>query len=161
MTALDNARTAPRLASTTPEVFQIDLVDDAIIYQGALVCVDTADDNLGKRGAASTTLIAVGIAQSTVDNTNGGDRGASVEVRSGAYRFENSAAADEVTADDHLFKVVYIVDDQTVAATDGTGTRSPAGIVVGFEGSRPIVWVSPFLSEDIRFTAAAIAVATA
>ncbi|EKK5133725.1 TPA: hypothetical protein NII88_006806, partial [Pseudomonas aeruginosa] len=39
----------------------------------------------------------------------------------------------------HLMKPAYIVDDQTVAATDGTETRSPAGRIIGVEPDG--VWV--------------------
>jgi hypothetical protein len=44
-------------------------------------------------------------------------------------------AVDETNTDG----LCYFVDDQTVAATDGTGTRSPAGIVE--EVTSQGVWV--------------------
>ncbi len=46
----------------------------------------------------------------------------------GRHRFANSAAGDLITKAD-IGAACYIVDDQTVARTNGTNTRSPAGVV--------------------------------
>ena len=56
-----------------------------------------------------------------------------------ATSFANSSAGDLITIAD-IGKACFIVDDQTVAKTDGTGTRSRAGIVDGIEASGG-VWV--------------------
>ncbi len=45
--------------------------------------------------------------------------------------FNNSEDEDEIT-EDHYGQIVFAVDDNTLAATDGGGTRSPAGYFVGF-----------------------------
>ncbi|CUH67985.1 hypothetical protein TG4357_03322 [Thalassovita gelatinovora] len=50
----------------------------------------------------------------------------------------NSAAADEITIAD-IGNKAYAVDDQTVAKTDGTATRSPAGIIDDVDANG--VWV--------------------
>ena len=52
----------------------------------------------------------------------------------------NSSAGDLIVAAD-IGKVVYVVDDQTVAKTDGTSTRVAAGKCVGFEGTTVLVEV--------------------
>jgi len=108
-------------------------------YVGSLLAVDTADGRI-KPGATSTTLIAIGRCEEryTVD--------ASAEVypkvRSGVFKFENSATTDEITTAE-IGSDCYIVDDQTVAKTDGTSTRSVAGKVAGVASDGVWVAISP------------------
>lgn len=84
-------------------------------------------------GTTALGLVAVGRFNQTVDNSTGAAGDLRVEVNRGeAYRWLNSAAADEITQAD-LFTTCYIVDDETVAKTDGAGTRSVAGTVVGVD----------------------------
>lgn len=90
------------------------------------------------KGATATGCVGVGRAEKTVDNT-GAAGAATVEYRVGVFLFANSAAADLITIAD-IGRACFIVDDQTVARTDGTGTRSRAGIVDGIEPSGG-VWV--------------------
>ena len=61
-----------------------------------------------------------------------------VTVRRGWHSFNNSAGADEVTRM-HLGQTAYIVDDETVALTDGTATRSAAGEIVDVDSDG--VWI--------------------
>ncbi|MDH5525212.1 MAG: hypothetical protein OEY01_14645 [Desulfobulbaceae bacterium] len=79
-------------------------------------------------GSTSTTLKALGRINEQVDNSAGADGDLMVEIERGLFRFANSAAADEITKAD-IGNDCYIVDDQTVAKTDGTATRSVAGKV--------------------------------
>lgn len=89
------------------------------------------------KGATATGCIGIGRAEATVDNSAGAAGAVSVEYRSGIFGFAN-LAADAVTQAE-VGKLCYIADDQTVAKTNGSATRSPAGIVDGIEGSK--VWV--------------------
>ena len=89
-------------------------------------------------GSAATGLVADGVYQATVDNSTGADGAVNVLVRKGVFRFGNSAAADEITAA-QIGDTCYIVDDQTVAKTDGTGTRSAAGKIVDLDTTG--VWI--------------------
>lgn len=98
----------------------------ATIYAGALVALDATGYVVP--GSTATTLTAVGRAEDYVDNSAGADGDATVDVRRGVFRFVNSAAGDEITAAD-IGGTAYIVDDQTVAKTDGTATRSVAGTI--------------------------------
>jgi len=95
------------------------------IYGGAIVCLKS--DGYATKGAAATGLVAVGRAEERVVNA-GADGAETIRVRRGIFRYANSAAADAIAAA-QIGQVCYIVDDQTVAKTDGGGTRSPAGIV--------------------------------
>ncbi len=98
----------------------------ARIFLGALVVLS---GGYALNGRAGTGLVCVGIAEETVDNTNGPDGAQTVKVRSGAlWRFDNSGGADQITLAD-VGANAYIVDDQTVAKTDGGNARSVAGKV--------------------------------
>ncbi|MBI0530086.1 hypothetical protein [Sphingomonas sp. TX0522] len=107
------------------------------ILAGTIVALSAA----GFAVPASTALglIADGRAEETVDNTSGAAGDLKVLVRKGTFRFANSAAGDLVGRTE-IGKTVYLVDNQTVAKTDGGGTRSPAGKV--FDVDATGVWVT-------------------
>lgn len=107
------------------------------IFGGSMVMRNAA--GYLTKGATATNCVGVGRAEETVDNSAGAAGAASVEYRLGTYLFANSAAGDLITIAE-IGKVCYIVDDQTVAKTDGTATRSRAGIVDGIDASGG-VWV--------------------
>ncbi|MCB1905938.1 MAG: hypothetical protein KDH15_01090 [Rhodocyclaceae bacterium] len=107
------------------------------IYAGALVVVDTVD-NLAKPAVTATTGRCVGVAQALADNSAGADGDVTVKVRRGCFLFKNSAAGDLVDLGD-VGLDCYIVDDQTVAKTNGTNTRSVAGKVRDVDADG--VWV--------------------
>lgn len=106
------------------------------IWGGSLVMRNAA--GYLTKGATATGCVGVGRAEKTVDNT-GAAGAVSAEYRIGLFLFANSTAGDQITIAD-IGKLCYIVDDQTVAKTDGTATRSRAGIVDGIEASGA-VWV--------------------
>jgi hypothetical protein len=80
----------------------------------------------------ATGLVALGRFAFDADNTGGANGDQSVEVERGIFRYENSAGADEITAAD-VGRRCYLVDDQTVAKTSATNTRSVAGFVDGVD----------------------------
>ena len=106
------------------------------IFEGALVCLSAT--GYATPGAAATTLKADGRAKTTVDNTAGADGALKVEVEKGTFQFANSAAGDAITIAD-IGNDCYVVDDQTVAKTNGTNTRSVAGKIVDVDAQG--VWV--------------------
>jgi hypothetical protein len=101
------------------------------IFAGSIVCRDAS--GYATKGQTALGLRGAGIALEQVDNSAGQAGDKAIEVREGVFRFDNSAAGDAITAAD-IGKVCYVVDDHTVAKTDGSGTRSPAGIVAGVDG---------------------------
>lgn len=105
------------------------------IFAGTLVCLD---GGYAVPAATSATLSCVGVAMSTVDNREGASGDLVVTVRRGWFHFGNSSAGDAITLAE-VGATCYLVDDQTVAKTHATNTRSAAGIVrdVDAEG----VWV--------------------
>lgn len=108
----------------------------ARIFTDALVAINAA--GLAVQGATSATLAGVGAALAPADNTLGADGALRVRVDRRPARFANSAAADAITLAD-VGKDCFIVDDQTVAKTNGTNTRSRAGKV--FDVDADGVWV--------------------
>lgn len=108
------------------------------ILAGGIVCAQTGAAYLTK-GATATTLRGVGMAEETADNTSGAAGAINVKYRrDGWFRFANSAAGDLITLVD-VGTDCYIVDDQTVAKTNGTNTRSVAGKVRDVDASG--VWI--------------------
>lgn len=106
------------------------------IFYGALVVLNAGN---AEPGSTATGLKAVGRSEEPVDNSSGSAGDKQVRVRSGTFRYNNSASGDAITAAD-ITSTCYIVDDQTVAKTDGTGTRSAAGKI--FEVDDQGVWVT-------------------
>lgn len=91
-------------------------------------------------GAVATTLKALGVFDETVDNTGGASGDVKAPVRrDGWFRFANSSAGDLITIAD-IGNDCYVLDNQTVAKTDGTATRSIAGKVRDVDAAG--VWIS-------------------
>jgi len=132
--ALSADRNTPRRAG---DGLKLALAAATLIYAGSIACRNAAGNAVP--GATATTLKALGVAEERVDNSAGAAGDKSVQIRKGVFRFTNSAAADEVTIAD-LGNDCYIVDDQTVAKTNGTNTRSVAGKV--FDVDADGVWVA-------------------
>lgn len=105
------------------------------IYAGALVALGLG---FAMPGATALGLVSVGRAQEAADNANGQDGDALIVVKRGVFRFGNSAAADLITLAE-VGSACYIVDDETVAKTNGAGTRSAAGTVEDVDAAG--VWV--------------------
>jgi hypothetical protein len=104
------------------------------IFQGAILMRNAAGQLV--RGATATGAFGVGRAEEPKTSTAAGVT--PVTYKPGIFRFGNSAAADQITAAD-IGTVCFIVDDQTVARTNGSSTRSPAGVVDSVDAQG--VWV--------------------
>jgi hypothetical protein len=104
------------------------------IFQGALVVMAAG---LAVPGSTATGLTVLGVAVETVVN-DGDDGDASITTKRGTFRFHN-LGADAVTAAE-IGQDCFIVDDQTVAKTSATDTRSVAGKVIDVDANG--VWVS-------------------
>ncbi|MEQ8340071.1 MAG: hypothetical protein RID15_13840 [Marinovum algicola] len=133
MTALAKDRNTPRLEG---DVYSGPVAASTAIFAGALLMRNAAGYII--EGQTATGLVGVGRAEEQVDNSAGANGDLTVKFRPGIYRFANSAAADEITIAE-IGDVAYAVDDQTVAKTDGTSSRSPAGIIVDVDAQG--VWV--------------------
>jgi len=108
---------------------------ETTIYQGALVVMD---GGLAVPGKTALNLVMLGAAVETVVNT-GADGAKKVMARRGAIKLFN-LPADAILPGD-VGKDCYIVDDQTVARTSGTNTRSVAGKIIDVESDGVFVKV--------------------
>ena len=133
MTALTKDRNTPHREG---DIQNRPVAAATAIQAGSLVALDAAGNAVP--GAVATTLTAQGRAEENVDNSAGAAGDLTVNIREGVFRWENSAAADLIAADD-VGELCYIVDDQTVALTNGTSTRSVAGRIVDVDAQG--VWV--------------------
>ncbi|WP_439861622.1 hypothetical protein [Pseudomonas sp. MBLB4136] len=131
MTALTRDRNTPL---KNAEVIGVPAAANAVIHAGAIVVANAT--GFAAPGSTATTLTYLGRAEESVDNTGGANGAATVLVRRlNAFKWANDGSITQA----HQGKTAYIVDDQTLAATDGTGTRSAAGRIVGIDTDG--VWI--------------------
>ncbi|MBM1816258.1 hypothetical protein [Pseudosulfitobacter pseudonitzschiae] len=123
MTALTEGRNTPEALGPMRSTA---VAASTKIFAGAMVMVNAT--GFAVEGRTATGLIGLGRSEETVDNSDGANGDLSVQWKSGSFRYTNSAGADEITAAD-IGNPCYAVDDQTVAKTDDTGARSPAGLI--------------------------------
>ncbi len=133
MAALTKERdTAER---NNPRRRRVPVAGNTKIWTGALVVLAAG---YAAPASAALNLVGLGRAAETVDNVGGAAGAQTVEVDRGVFRYANSAAGDAITQAD-IGKPAYAVDDQTVAKTDGAGTRSAIGTVYDVDAGG--VWV--------------------
>ena len=118
------------------ELIAVPVATTKKIFAGSLVAANAS--GYATPGAVATTLTYLGRAEEQVDNTTGANGDKTVNVRrKKAFKWKNHGA--DLVTQAELGKVCYIVDDETVAKTNGTSTRSAAGTVVGIDSDG--VWV--------------------
>ncbi len=120
MTAQTADRNTPRRENLD---FEFAVGAGSKIFVGAIVMRNAT--GYAVKGATATGQVALGVAQELADNTAGADGAIKVKVRRGLHRFANDGT---ITIAD-IGATAYIVDDQTVADNNGTGTRSAAGTI--------------------------------
>jgi hypothetical protein len=123
MTALTQDRQTPLRAARE---FVFPMAAATKIFGGSIVCLNST--GYATKGAVSTTLKAVGIADGAADNSAGANGDVKVKAKRGTYKLGNSASTDLIALAD-VGNNAYIVDDQTVAKTNGSSTRSIAGVI--------------------------------
>lgn len=132
MTALSTDRTTPQMAG---DLRSGGLAASVLVHAGAIVMRDAT----GFLTKGQTALALVGVGRAEERATGGAAAGdEKLRYRPGIFRFANSAAADAITIAD-IGKPAWAVDDQTVAKTSGTNTRSIAGFIEDVEAQG--VWV--------------------
>lgn len=118
-----------------PDLLVAPLAAGAVIHLGGLTALNAAGNAVP--GSVSATLKAAGRALYSVDNAAGAAGAAKVEIERGVFRYLNHNADPVAQAD--VLSDCYIVDDQTVAKTNGGNTRSRAGKVLEVDDGG--VWV--------------------
>lgn len=130
MTALAADRNTPRREGVD---YSDPVAATTVIFAGGIVVLDSSGN--AAPGTTATGLVPRGVAQEQVDNNPGAAGDKNVLSRKGVFRFVNGASIDRTD----IGGTAYIVDDQTVHSTDGTGTRSALGTIVDVDADG--VWV--------------------
>jgi hypothetical protein len=121
-------------AMKSTEVLVIPMAANTRIFAGALVVANAT--GFAAPGSSALNLSYLGRAEESVDNRGGAAGADQIEIRHGkAFCWANDGTITQA----HLFKTAYIVDDETVAAGDASGTRSAAGRIIGIDTNG--VWV--------------------
>jgi hypothetical protein len=143
------ALTANRL-DFAPEVWDqktMPLAAGQHAFAGAIACIDTATGTV-KKGATSTTLLAIGFFAEEVDNSGGG---ASVPVNVDFFRpirgrwITNDTAGGAVAAA-NVGSYCYVKDDQTVTITSTGASKAGRVWAVGVIDGVSSVFVEPLFS---------------
>jgi len=120
MAALTKDRDTPANDGRT---FYAPVAAGVLIFAGALVVLDASGD--AKPAVTAVGLKGGGRAKELVDNSGGSAGDVSVTYERGCFRYGNDGNVTRA----HIGGSAYAVDDQTVAPTDGTGTRSAVGVI--------------------------------
>lgn len=135
MTALSQPRLTGQYApGPVPTKLSFPVKGSTKIYAGSLVVLDAG---YAKPATAALSLLCVGKANETVDNSAGSSGDLSIDVLPGVFLFENG---DSIAQAD-VGKPAYAVDDQTVAKGSGGGARSVAGTILGLFNNQIAVLV--------------------
>lgn len=150
MAALATERNTPALGSdAVVDRLSCPIAASTKIFQGSLVGINGSGYLEPAAAGSNKQLKIIGRAKDTVDNTAGTNGAKSVEVDRGTFKWDNSAATDAVTQAD-FGRIVYAVDDHTVARTPAFGARPPAGRVMGVDADGS-VWVDSTQTTDSEF----------
>ncbi len=114
----------------------VKIAASTVIHAGVIVCANAS--GFAIEAIESATITCLGVSEGYVNYSAGaaGDKRVNV-ARQQATKLENHAT-DPVTQAS-VGKSCYVADNQTVAATSNTNTRSVAGIVLSVESDG--VWV--------------------
>ena len=128
--------------SVFPLVLSFPVAASTSIKGGAMVMVKDgygipAQDGYG---LSFTTLKTMGRCERAVDNSSGAAGAIRVEVRPGAYLFDNDTVA--AVALTHVGAKCYVKDDHTVSSSANggdTSSRKEAGTVLGLDANGQVM----------------------
>lgn len=112
----------------------------ALVLQGTFAVVDANGYAVASANVGGADQSCVGIWDNSAENTGANGDVVACVRRKQQFLVYNSVT-DPVTQSD-LGATVFIEDNQTIAKTDGAGTRSLGGYFMGFDVQNPeFVWV--------------------
>ena len=122
------------------ELMPIPLLAAAVILQGTFAVVDGTGHGIASDDVGGADQICLGIWDHSAENTGANGDLLGLVHRNKQFLVRNSTV-DPVTQADFGIQV-YVEDNQTIAKTDGTATRSLAGRFMGFDTQfDDCVWV--------------------
>lgn len=134
MAALTTERDTKKMGSATvPDLLELPVKASTKCIQGGIAVLDAG---VLAPGRTALSLIACGVFEKTADNSSGATGAINAKVRQGVFKFANNGGSITQAA---VGSDCFIVDDQTVDATNGGSTRSRAGKVVQLDSDG--VWV--------------------
>lgn len=153
MTAISEKARLTEFAGLLPARGSHPIKANVYIKKGGMVALDSAGRAMPAGLAAGGSVTCVGKSSATYDNRTGSALGGAadacnVEVEYGVFAWENYGS-DEVTD----LGVVYVQDDQTVAATNGSDTRIIAGFASEIRSGQVYVWMGPHVAGMIVIAA--------
>lgn len=151
MTALDIERLTD-YAGLVPARGTYPIAADVKIWKGAQVALNSSGEAVPADTIANGAVTAVGKASATYDNTGGLAGAVDVEVEFGTFGWDSAGGGDTIAADD-VGKVCFMVDDQTVALTNGSDTRGIAGLITEVRDDQVFVWQGPHVAALIVIAA--------
>jgi hypothetical protein len=113
---------------TVPSRRTIPMKASTKVFKGGMVAIDASGNAMPAGLIAGGSVRVRGVATHTADNSAGIAGALKVEVHPGVWTFNNSSAGDLIAMKD-CGAVCYVVDDNTVALTNGTSTRITAGTI--------------------------------
>lgn len=116
----------------------VDMKAASTVYKGGMVAIDSSGNALAAGLLAGGTVRVVGVAAATQANP-GAAAATRCEVSTGTFKFLNHGA--DLVTKASVGADCYVVDDQTVALTDGTNTRAVAGKVQQVESDGVRVFI--------------------
>ena len=135
MTATTTDRNTPRRAG---EDYSFGVAASTKIPAGVIVQCDSTGYARNGTADTSVSLKTLGVSQALADNSAGAAGATLVPVKRGVFRFGNSASSDAIALKD-INADCYVVDNQTVALTNGSSTRVKAGVIKDVDADG--VWV--------------------
>ena len=138
-------------ASTAQSTFPIPLAAGAAVIEGAVVCVDTSHGYGVQAADGIATLVPIGVALESVNNTLGAHGARTVQVRHGMVTLSNEAGPNAVQRTD-VGAHCWISGASTVSRSSLSGARSPMGRVICLTADGVLVALSPF--SDVGVSAA-------
>lgn len=120
----------------------------ATIFAGTIGAIDLSGNAMPAGLVSGGSVKCLGVAVRKVDNSAGAAGDVRCTFRRGIFPMNNSATTDAITAAD-VGRPVYVVDDNTVARTNASGTRICAGRLFGMDGTTPLVEFGSFEENSV------------
>ncbi len=147
-------------AGLVPSRGTFKIAANTLIRKGWLVGIDSAGRAVPGGLISAGCLAGMGKASSTVDNRTSSELGgaadaADVEVEYGVFGWASKTGGGDDIASDDRGKVCFVVDNQTVALSNGTDTRGIAGYVSEVDADGVVyVEMGPTIEGQIVIAAA-------
>lgn len=103
-----------------------------LVRAGMIACLQ---GGLVVEGVEADDLTTLGAANETVDNSSGANGDLSIDVSREKFGFYNDGSIDQT----HIGQTVYVVDANTLSASDNASARSAAGKLFALQGDLAII----------------------